>query len=254
MSGVPAAGPTRRPAAVVFDLDGVLVDSERFWREVEQDVFASVGIQLDDDLCRQTLGLRVGEVVAHWYRLRPWAEPPPAVVERRLVDGVVQAIRTRGRPVAGARHALDVAGSLGVPLGVASSSTLEVIDAALERLGVAERFTAVSSAQDLVRGKPDPEVYLVAAALLGVDPGACTAVEDSPAGVAAAVSAGMRCVAVPQPGTDPALVGSAHLVLPSLDALTVDHLLLDGPCDAASTPSSRGRPGPPEHGAGMLGG
>jgi len=211
--------------AVIFDLDGLLIDSEPIWRDVEQQVFNDLGVALTDELCRSTMGLPVNEVVAHWHERSPWAGHDLHAAEEAIVDGVIAAIRSCGSAMPGVDHALALAAGLGLRRGIASSSHEIVIDAALERLGLRDRFEVVVSAEHEPCGKPHPGVYLTAARLLGVDPEACVAIEDSPNGVLAAKAAGMRCVAVPEPGTSRSALSSADAVLTSLSDLAATHLL-----------------------------
>lgn len=206
--------------AAIFDLDGVLIDSEPIWRAAEIEVFGAIGVPLTEDDCRSTMGLRVDEVVDHWHRLRAWDDPPPAEVVDRVLAAVVDRIRRAGEPRAGVGAALDACIERGLRLALATSSWHPVVDAVLDRLGIAERFEVVHSAEDEPRGKPDPGVYLTTASRLGVDPADCLAIEDSPNGVRSAVAAGMRCVAVPEEGTDRGEIDAAgaEAVLPSLTA------------------------------------
>jgi sugar-phosphatase len=213
----PAGG---RYTAVVFDMDGVLIDSEPLWRRAEIEVLATVGLRLTEADCMRTTGLRIDEVVAFWHRQQPWAEPAPAEIATRIVTRVIERVGTEGEPLPGAREALDFFAARGLVLGLASSSPSRLIEAVLARLGLQERFAAVHSAEHEARGKPDPAVYLHAAARLGHDPARCLAVEDSIPGVLAAAAAGMGCIAVPAPEDrhDPRLRG-ATVVLGSLREL-----------------------------------
>ncbi len=215
---------TDGPDAIVFDLDGLLIDSEPLWAASERVVFGAVGIALSDADLATTIGMRVDEVAEHWYRRRPWSGPSPADVAAELVDAVVAAIATSGVAMPGADHAIAVSGELGVPLAIASSSPKRIIEAALGRLGVADAFGVVVSAEHLPKGKPDPAVYLAAAEDLGVDARRSTALEDSPAGATSAKNAGMWCVAVPAPGHEVAVSETADVVLASLSNLDAAHL------------------------------
>ncbi len=220
-------GNERRPPtrAAIFDLDGLLVDSEPLWRQAEREVFAEVGLELTDDDCRSTMGMRCDAVVALWYQTSPWPNASPAEVQNRIEARVLALMRAQGEAMPGVEHALDLVESAGCLLAVASSSSPMLIDGALERLGILGRFAARCSAFDEQRGKPDPAVYLSAARKLGVDPRTCLAFEDSPPGVESARGAGMRVVAVPDaehrdhPGFD-----DADVVLDSLAALRTEHL------------------------------
>jgi mannitol-1-/sugar-/sorbitol-6-/2-deoxyglucose-6-phosphatase len=184
--------------AVIFDLDGVLIDSEPLWQYAEIEVFASVGIILDRGLCRLTMGLRCDEVVAYWAARHPWTGRANADVEGELLRVVAEHVRRQGQPKPGIDGVLRLLASRGVRVALASSSPYVVITAALERLGLATAFPYVYSAEEEPYGKPHPGVYLTTAAKLGVPPLRCCAIEDSPNGVLAAKAAKMACVAIPE--------------------------------------------------------
>jgi len=183
--------------AVIFDMDGLLIDSEPLWRRAERAAFARVGLELSDEDCRQTTGLRADEVVEYWYRRRPWSGTDPVRVLDDLDRRVKQLIRTEGRELPGARGAVDAAARAGLRLALASSSTIGVIEVVLSHLGLTGRFEVVASGADEARGKPDPAVYLTTLRRLGLAAADCVALEDSAAGVAAAHAAGIFVVAVP---------------------------------------------------------
>jgi HAD superfamily hydrolase (TIGR01509 family) len=211
--------------ACVFDMDGVLIDTEPVWRQVEVDVFARVGVALTDDQLRDTWGMRIEEVVDHWYQQRPWNGIRPHAVQREIVREMVEYVRTRGEPMVGAMEAITTARAAGLRVAIASSSARELIDAVVERLGIADVIDAVCTADDEVRGKPDPAVYLSAAQALDVMPALCVAIEDSPVGVSAAVAAGMRCIGVRSHGELSGDISHAHLVVDSLLEVTAAMLL-----------------------------
>jgi sugar-phosphatase len=202
--------------AVVFDMDGVLVDSEPIWRAVERDVFGGVGIDITDDDLLPTMGVRVADVVARWHRRHPWDEPSRERVVETIVERVAETIEGHGALNEGAARAIDYIGGLGLPMALASSSPMRLILAVLSMGGLTDRFAAVLTAEDEARGKPDPDVYLSAARRLGVMAERCLAVEDSINGVRAAKAAGMVCVAVPAGGAGDDGFGEADLVLSSL--------------------------------------
>lgn len=215
---IPGVMTDARPIeAVVFDMDGVLVDSEPIWRAVERDVFAGVGIDLTDEDLLPTMGVRVGDVVARWHRRHPWDEPSRERVAETIVERVAETIERQGTLNEGAARAIDYVGGLGLPMALASSSPMRLIRAVLSMGGLTDRFAAVLTAEDEARGKPDPAVYLSAARRLGVMPERCLAVEDAIHGVRAAKEAGMVCVAVPAGGVGDGGFEEADLVLESLD-------------------------------------
>ncbi len=218
--------------AVIFDMDGVLLDSEPLWQEAEIEVFASVGITLDRGLCLRTMGLRSDEVVAYWYARRPWTMPSPAAVERELLRAVGTRIRECATRKEGLTEALRLLTARGIRLALASSSPYALIAAVLERLDLVEAFACAHSAEEEPLGKPHPGVYLTTARKLGVAPTACCAVEDSLNGVLAAKAARMTCVAVPDPavGGDPrfAIADRVAGSLAELDAGAWDVLGVTG--------------------------
>ena len=207
----------------MFDLDGLLIDSEPLWREAEMEVFGSIGVPLTDDMCASTMGLRIDEVVDHWYRLFPWLGPGRREVERRVVERLISLVREKGAALAGIDAALTCFRSLGLRLALASSSTHRIIEAALDRLELADEFEVVLSAEDEPAGKPDPAIYLSAASALRVPPEGCIAIEDSLNGVLAAKAAGMTCIAIPVDALDyPAGGSKADLTLASLEQISAD--------------------------------
>jgi mannitol-1-/sugar-/sorbitol-6-/2-deoxyglucose-6-phosphatase len=187
--------------AVIFDMDGVLIDTEPVWRTVEIEVFGSLGVQLTEADCRQTMGMRTGEMVRLWKERQPWSGASVADVVDRIVGGVKEHVQNRGVAIDGAAEAVRLVRALGLRSAVASSSPRPLIDTVVARLGISERIDVLCSAEDVVRGKPAPDVYVRAAELLGVPRASCLAVEDSVLGVLSARAAGMPCVAIPDEHT-----------------------------------------------------
>ena len=206
--------------ACIFDMDGVLIDTEPVWRSVEQKVFARVGVHLTEEQLLETWGKRIDEVVEHWYVSRPWDGVRPNAVAKAIVDEVVAHVRDQGVPAPGALAAVDTARTAGLRIAIASSSSRRLIDAVVARLGLREKMDALLSADDDKNGKPAPDVYLRAASMLGVPAGECVAVEDSPMGVRSAKAAHMACVALVTPGIDPADLCEADITIAALSEFT----------------------------------
>ena len=211
--------------ASIFDMDGLLIDSEVLWHEAEIEILGALGVPLAVEGCRTTKGMFVHEVTEHWYARYPWSGPAPDEVAVTLVDRVIELILTKGHLKRGALHAVDLCAGLGLSLAVASSSEYRLIDAALSHFGLRERFAVIHSAEDEEYGKPHPAVFLTAARRMSVPPKRCVVWEDAPAGVVAAKAASMACVAVPEPGEGlhPAF-GLADLVVGSLDEVDASSL------------------------------
>jgi HAD superfamily hydrolase (TIGR01509 family) len=194
--------------AVVFDMDGVLVDSEPLWHEAEIAAFAEVGLRLTPADCLRTTGLRVDAVVEYW---RVFGRVPAdfSGVAAAIVDTMERLLRTCP-PKVGAVEAVADVRRRGLRVAIASSSARRLIDAVVDNLGIT--LDAVCSAELEPHGKPHPGVYLSAARALGVEPAACLAVEDSANGIRSALAAGMEVVAVPdQPVAAEVLAGLAVL-------------------------------------------
>ena len=203
--------------AVVFDMDGLIVDTEPLWQDAEIELFATVGVELDRDLCRQTMGMRIDEVVDHWHRRSPWASPPPVEVAAAVLDRMVELVTTKAEMLPGVVEAIELFRAAGLVAALASSSSYRLIDAVVDRFGLRDAFAVIHSAEEEEYGKPHPAVYLTAAAKLGVEASHCLALEDSVNGLVSAKAARMRCVVVPEAAAlDDPRFGLADLVLPSL--------------------------------------
>jgi sugar-phosphatase len=230
--------------ASIFDMDGLLLDSEILWHEAEIEILGGLGVPLAEDGCRTTKGMFVDEVTEYWHHQYPWTGPSPAEVAVTVVDRVIALLLDKGELKPGAEHAIDLCEERGLMLAVASSSQYRLIDAALSHFGLRDRFALVHSAEDEPYGKPHPAVFLTAASKLGASPRRCLVWEDAPAGVLAAKAASMSCIAVPERGEgDHPAFGLADLVVDSL--LDVDGDDLDELGRRCVTGPAPGGPPPP---------
>ncbi|MFN3918602.1 MAG: hexitol phosphatase HxpB [Flavobacteriales bacterium] len=184
--------------AVIFDMDGILIDSEPLWREAEKRVFASVDITLTDAMCRSTAGLRIDDVVKRWLIEFNHADANQHKLAEEVVQELIRLVKTQGQAMPGAKECVTFFKSKGWKIGLASSSWMQIIDAVLDRLGMREDFEAVFSAEPLKYGKPHPEVYLQTAEALGVNTENCLVIEDSFNGALAGLAAHMKVLVVPE--------------------------------------------------------
>jgi len=206
--------------ALLFDMDGVLIDSEPLWRRAEIEVFGEVGLELSEDDCRETQGLRIDEAVAYWYTRFPWSGKSCESIAHSIVERVAQLIRADGKPLPGVHRAISDAGDLGWRLGLASSSSQSLIDTVLDHFELRAVFEVTRSAEVEAYGKPHPAVYLSTANALSIDPRRCVAIEDSVNGVVSAIAAQMACIAIPAPESwDDPRFAIASMRLASLDSL-----------------------------------
>lgn len=183
-------------------MDGLLVDSEPHWRAMERDVFATVGLHLTDDQCKQTTGLPILDVVRYWFVRTPWTQQAAAGRSHEdLADAITEGVHERiahfAEPMPGALTALEFFVSRSIPTAIASASPMSLIEVVVNRLGIRHALTLWHSATLEARNKPAPDVYLGTARKLEVLPAHCLAFEDSGNGLKSAYTAGMRTVAVP---------------------------------------------------------
>jgi len=215
------AGPRPRIRAVIFDTDGLLVDSEPFWRRVEATTFDELGADIRPFLGHgHTMGLRVDDAIKFLCGVAGLGTLDEGALCDRVVAGVVAAIEDEAVLLPGAAEALDACLQSGLRLALASGSTSPVIDAVLDRFSLRGRFSAVLSAENETFGKPHPSIFLRAAGLLGVEPTACVVIEDSLNGCIAAKAARMGVIAVPavEDAGDPRYA-IADVLLDSLESL-----------------------------------
>lgn len=189
--------------AVIYDMDGVLIDSEPLWKIAMEAVFKEVGCPLTRSDFEKTVGLRIDEVVRYWYTYQPWPEVSPEAVEQRIVDGMGQLIRQHGEPLPGVLESLRFFKEKGLKIGLATSSYEVLIEAVLDVLGIASHFDFTHSAEHETYGKPHPAVYLHTAEKLGVDPTRCLVIEDSINGVISGKAARMTVLCVPEKTHEP---------------------------------------------------
>lgn len=208
------------PAAVVFDLDGVLVDSEALWDDVRRELTIERGGEWKAEAQQRMMGMSSIEWSAY---MRDDLQVPGTPVE--ISDAVVARMEERYRDrlpvIDGALEAVRAIGKRW-PLAIASSANRPLIDLFLAESGVAALFGVAVSSEEVARGKPAPDVYLQAAELLGVDPASCAAIEDSSNGLRAAAAAGMKVVAIPNPHYSPAAdaLERASVVIKTICELT----------------------------------
>ena len=188
--------------AVIFDLDGVLVDTEPWWHGVRVEWAATRGLAWTDDDSRACMG-RNSREWAEVMRERLAVDDPPSDIEADIVEALVIRYAEREAPIVPGAPAAVAAIATRLPVAIASGAHPAVIQAALAAAGVAAWFRVVVSADDVAAGKPAPDVYLEAARRLRVDPARCLAVEDSHHGVMAGRAAGMRVVLVPNASSPP---------------------------------------------------
>ena len=210
--------------AIIFDMDGVLVDGERLHYGAARAILAEQGIQLDVATYAGYVG-RTGRDIWEDLRARFDLRTDFETYSARYDATLAELYRTAARPLPGARAALDQVRATGLPCALASSSRREWVQIALATLRFGDYFQAIVTGDEVHNGKPDPEIYRTAAARLGRAPQDCVAIEDAPAGIESARRAGMRVLAVRSEYISPRALGSADRVLESLQEFDLTELL-----------------------------
>jgi HAD superfamily hydrolase (TIGR01509 family) len=205
--------------AVVFDLDGVLIQTEEVWHDVREGLARERGGRYDRGAQRAMMGMSAPEWARYMHE-HVGVPDPPEQIAAEVVARMEQRYRERLPLIDGAVEAVQRLADRW-PLGLASSSNRPLIDLVLDRSGLGRSFRATVSSEEVARGKPAPDVYLAACRLLGVEPVRAAAVEDSHAGIRSAKAAGMRVVAIPNESFPPdeQELAEADVVLPSLQEL-----------------------------------
>lgn len=183
--------------AVIFDMDGLILDSEPFWQEAEIEIFGKLGFTLTREQCMEFMGVPVNEVVAHRFQQKPWSGRTQQQVQDEIITRVEALVLERGVLLAGVQDAIEFVRKKRIPCAVASSSAMRLITTVLQKFDLHSSFDVVHSAEFEPFGKPHPGVFLTTAGKLGIEPSACLVLEDSFNGVLAAKAARMQVVAVP---------------------------------------------------------
>jgi sugar-phosphatase len=182
---------------VIFDMDGLLIDSEPLWKEAADEVFEQYNIHLSETQYHTTTGLRTHEFVSTWFQLFKIPESEVAIAEKNILNSVAKKIAEKGKPMPGVPYIFNFFQSRSFKIGLASSSPMFIIEQVIDQLNIKNVIQATASAEHLQYGKPHPEVYLNCASALNAHPTECICFEDSFNGMIAAKAARMKCVVIP---------------------------------------------------------
>ncbi len=184
--------------AVIFDMDGVLIDSEPLWRKAMIEGFASIGVLITEEDCKKTTGNRLKEVVEYWFEKLNILDFLPTEIEHRIINTLVKLINKEGKAISGVIEVINFCNNKNIKIGLATSSSNQLMEAVLEKLKLKNTFKSSISAENMEYGKPHPEVFLICASQLQISPLECIVIEDSINGVIAAKAAFMRVIALPE--------------------------------------------------------
>ncbi len=210
---------------VIFDMDGLLIDSEPLWQEAGQETLAAFGILLSEEQYHSSTGLRTPEWIDHWFTHfkidKTHADTSIQTIERTALD----KIKARAQGMKGVTSILEFFSANHFRIGLASSSPMRFIEAVVEKLRIGSYLHTITSAEGLPYGKPHPQVFIECAKDLNASPSDCVVFEDSFNGMIAAKAAKMKCVVVPHPGVASGKQwGAADMILQSLDEFNLEKL------------------------------
>ena len=189
--------------AVIFDMDGVLIDSEPLWKIAMEEVFKSVGCSLTRKDFQKTVGLRLDEVIQYWYEHTGWENATPKEVEEAIVRRMIELLNENRTPLTGVIETLEFLKLKGKKIGLATSSYAVLIDTVLNALFIRQYFDFTHSAENESHGKPHPAVYLTVADQLQIQPKKCLVIEDSLNGIISGKAARMTVVCIPEKSHSP---------------------------------------------------
>ena len=187
--------------AVIFDMDGVIIDSEPLWRIAMVEGFKQFNMQVSEEDCRKTMGRRINEVVDFWVNHHSVTKFTSLEIENAIMDNLFLLIEQKGKPIEGILEIIDFCKEKKLKIGLATSSSEKLMKIVLNKLQLTSSFHSAVSAELLKYGKPNPEVFLICADNLKINPANCIVIEDSVNGAIAAKAAQMNLVVVPDPGT-----------------------------------------------------
>lgn len=213
-------------SAVIFDMDGLLIDSEPFWEDAGKETLEEFGVKMSTPEYNTTTGLRTREWIDWWFSVYKIDKKHAVYAEETILAKAIQKIGSSGLALPGVRHILNEFKELGYRIGLATSSPLELVNVVVDKLEIRSDFEVFTSAESLLHGKPHPEVYLECAASLNVPPLQCICFEDSVNGMIAAKAARMKCVVIPAMNMrNDRRFGLADLMLNSLEDFSRSQLL-----------------------------
>jgi len=222
--------------AVIFDMDGVIINSEPLWQIAEREVFSSLGVSVNDEFCEVTKTMTTTEVTKFWYDKSPWQNRSFYEVEQMVVFRVIDLIEKRECSISGVKNFVTSLKSKGFKLGVATNSPFILIPVVLRKVGVTNFFDTISSAESEENGKPDPAIYLRTSEKLNISPENFIVIEDSYSGMLAAKRAGMTVVAFTN-GNKEVNLTHADYKIDSFDGYNLE--IFNEPTDNSKIPASR---------------
>ena len=201
---------------VIYDMDGLIINSEPLWKIAEIESFKEIGIDFTIEMCAQTTGMRLDEVVHFWWGKFKWNSPSKEDIIKSIEEKMIHLITKNGKLMPGVLNSLKLLNEVQIPIALASSSSMSLIKTTLKTLKIRKYFKIIHSAEKEIAGKPHPAVFLSTASMMKINPKNCLVLEDSKAGMLAGLNAKMRTIVIPEENSNPEWANQSFKILKSL--------------------------------------
>ena len=201
---------------VIYDMDGLIINSEPLWKIAEIESFKEIGIDFTIKMCAQTTGMRIDEVVNFWWKKFKWNSPSQVDIINSIEEKMIHLITKNGKLLPGVLNSLKLLNEIQIPVALASSSSMRLINTTLNTLKIRKYFKIIHSAEKEIAGKPHPAVFLSTASKMKINPKNCLVLEDSKAGMLAGLNAKMRTIVIPEENSNPEWANQSFKILKSL--------------------------------------
>ena len=209
---------------VIYDMDGLIINSEPLWKIAEIESFKEIGFDFTIEMCAQTTGMRIDEVVKFWWKKLKWNSYTQEDVISSIEEKMIYLISTRGKILPGVLNSLKLLNEVLIPIGLASSSSMTLINTTVDTLKIRKYFKIIHSAENEIAGKPHPAVFLSTAKMMRISPKKCMVLEDSKAGMLAGLNANMRTIVIPEENSNPEWANQSFKILKSLNEFQLNLL------------------------------
>ena len=209
---------------VIYDMDGLIINSEPLWKIAEIESFKEIGFDFTVEMCAQTTGMRIDEVVNFWWKKLKWNSSTQEDVISSIEEKMIHLIKTKGEILPGVLNSLKLLNDVQIPIALASSSSMSLINTTIETLKIKKYFKIIHPAENEIAGKPHPAVFLSTAKMMKLNPKKCLVLEDSKAGMLAGLNANMRTIVIPEENSNPEWANQSFKILKSLNEFQLNLL------------------------------
>ena len=209
---------------VIYDMDGLIINSEPLWKIAEIESFKEIGFDFTVEMCAQTTGMRIDEVVKFWWKKLKRNSSTQEDLISSIEEKMIHLIKSKGEILPGVLDSLKLLNDVQIPIALASSSSMSLINATIETLKIKKYFKIIHSAENEIAGKPHPAVFLSTAKMMKLSPKKCLVLEDSKAGMFAGLNANMRTIVIPEENSNPEWANQSFKILKSLNEFQLNLL------------------------------